>query len=362
MSKLTKRSRQFGIAILSAVSLYAPHIIAQPNNYYQAVRIENTELDLDSYQFGLADINNKGTVVAAIGNGFGGYIYKNGISTRIIDGHEYIKRIYINDNDQVAGIFGANRNGFFYEDGYIQDIGTILPIDINNNGQIIGKQGSQIVSYLKGTVSTLELPQGVTAVNSAYNAAGNEVYGQVFTYINGVKQIIDKPSGVVSMDIRAINDDNKAVGSLDARSALLIDNGTITAFGTLENRIFASASDINGNGTIVGTSYNPPYSCDGHYEPGCQQYRNFAAFIIEDGLMTNLTGRLLKQDAARGVKLTQALAINDFDFIVAQGFETGKGEALYLLTPTPVPLPASVWMFLSGLSIFGALRRLSRDA
>lgn|GEM_PF-5977306 len=360
MSKLTKRSRQFAITILSAASLYAPHIIALPYNYYQAIRIEKT--DLDSYQFAQADINNNGTVVAAVSYYGGGYIYKNGVSTRISDEHDFIQKIYINDKDQVAGIFGYNRNGFFYEDGYLQDIGTILPIDINNNGQIIGKQGSQIMSYLNGTVSTLELPKGVTAVNSANNAAGNDENGQVFTYINGVKQIINKPSSGEWMDIRAINDDNKAVGSLEARSALLIDNGTITTFGTLENRYFASASDINGNGTIVGTSYNPPYGCDGHYEPGCTEYRNFAAFMIEDGVMTNLTGRLLKQDAARGVKITQALAINDFDFIVAQGFENGKGEALYLLTPTPVPLPASVWMFLSGLSIFSALRRLSRKA
>lgn len=356
MPKLTKRSKQFVLVILSAVSLYAPHIIALPYNYYQAIRIENT--DLYSEQFAQADINNNGTVVAAVS--FDSYIYKNGVSTQINDGNSLIQKIYINDKDQVAGIYAYNRNGFFYEDGYLQDIGNILPININNNGQVIGKQGSQIVSYINGTVSTLELPNGVTAVNSANNAAGKDVNGQVFTYINGVKQIINKPPGVSYRDINAINNDNKAIGTLaDNRGAFLVDNGTITTFGTLENRDYAWASDINTNGTIVGTSFDAPGYCD-RVSPECFQYRNFSAFMIEDGVMTNLTGRLLKQDAERGVKITNALAINDFNFIVAQGFESGKGEALYLLTPTPVPLPASVWMFLSGLSIFGGLRRLSR--
>ncbi|HMW70893.1 MAG TPA: VPLPA-CTERM sorting domain-containing protein [Cellvibrionaceae bacterium] len=354
MSKIIKRSKQLALAILSTTSFYAPQIIALPYNYYQATRIGIA--DLYSYEIELADINNNGTVVATAN--YDAYIYKNGVSTKINNANQWTTDIHINDKDQVAGTISLNK-GFFYEDGSFQDIGNILPIRINNDSKIIGKQNSQTVTYLNGTVATLDLPNGVTAVNSANNAAGTDANGQAFTYINGEKQIINKPPHVDWISIKAMNDENKVIGQLTESKAFLIDNDTITTFEPLETRNLSYLTDINANGTIVGTSYDRGYSCD-HFSPECLLPNNFAAFMIEDGVITNLTGRLLKQDAERGVKITKALAINDFNFIVAQGFETGKGEAFYLLTPTPVPLPASAWLFLSGLSIFGALRRLAR--
>lgn len=366
MSYQNKKSLQYGIGFLSMALMYAQHAHAQTYTYYQASRIEISYLLEAADERTFADISNSGAV--AVATGTGAFIYKNGITTRInVADNYYTTNIHINNNDQVAGIAVDTSSyksiNYFYDNGSIQDIGSIYPIKINDNGQIIGQQGSGVVSYLNGTAAELALPYRVATVNSANNAAGTDSNGKLFTYINGEKQIINYPAGVNFGIISAINDNNKAVGQLlgDGRQeAFLLDNDTITTLGKLGTREASYANDINESGTIVGKAYDFPLYSDDYFSWESTRPRNNAAFIKNDGAMTNLNSLLTRQDLEKGVTLTSALAINDFDFIVARGYETGHGEAIYLLTPTPVPLPASVWMFLSGLSFFGALRRLSR--
>jgi hypothetical protein len=65
--------------------------------------------------------------------------------------------------------------------------------------------------------------------------------------------------------------------------------------------------------------------------------------------------------------LVDARGINDSGQIVADGYVDATGQdAVFLLIPSnaasPVPLPATTWLMLSGLCIVGALARTRRAA
>ncbi len=381
MAHQNRKSFYYGIGFLSIAIMYGQQAHAEPFMQFQASRID-VDLWFSLPEEGLgeieyADINNSGTA-AVVGAG-DAFIYKNGITTRITDADWNFYSIRINNNDQISGRAYVLRDdsapplyrkyddaNYFYDNGSVQDIGSIRPIRINDNGQIIGQQGSGFLSYLNGTVSELAFPYGTTAVNSTNNAAGTDTNGKLFTYINGEKQVINYPTGTEQGTIYAINDNDQAVGGLlEERGhvqAFLLDKGLITMLGHLEGRYNSHANDINASGIIVGRADN------GYFYGDRNDYylSNPEAFIINNGAMTNLNWLLTPQDVEKGIRLTSALAINDSNFIVARGYEYKKNQyyrsGIYLLTPNPVPVPASVWLFLSGLSIFGALRRLARKA
>src|SRR5262249_40611980 len=86
---------------------------------------------------------------------------------------------------------------------------------------------------------------------------------------------------------------------------------------------------INSSGTVVGTS-------------------NGNAVMWADGQIIDLNTLLSSQ--LNGVTLEAASAINDNGQIVAEG-----GGNVYVLNP--VPLPASVWLLISGIACLLILSR-----
>jgi probable HAF family extracellular repeat protein len=110
----------------------------------------------------------------------------------------------------------------------------------------------------------------------------------------------------------------------------------------------SAALAINDQGQIVGYSNSPAH--DG----------TKAAFLYEDGEMINLNDYLKPE---LDWQLTSATDINELGQIIGVGLKNGVLTS-YLLTPTEltqVPLPASAWLFASGLAAFIAARRKQKN-
>ena len=124
------------------------------------------------------------------------------------------------------------------------------------------------------------------------------------------------------------------------RAFLWEDGDGMLNLGTLPGGDFSSAYGINNSGQVVGTSEksNGPV----------------VAYLWEDGVMQNLNDLI---DPASGWDLIDAYALNDAGQILGYGGRAGTGGELFLLTPVaPVPLPAVVWLMLSGLASLGWLK------
>jgi probable HAF family extracellular repeat protein len=143
----------------------------------------------------------------------------------------------------------------------------------------------------------------------------------------------------------SINDNGKVVGIYSVgvnlvnplTRAFLYTNGSMSDLGTLGG-ITSIAKSINNSGQVVG------YSTD--------QSRSSRAFLYSNGVMSDLNSLLYPNS---GWKLSDAVDINDLGQIVGTGVFDGQTRA-FLMTPTdisPVPLPASAWLFAS--SLFGLL-------
>ena len=118
--------------------------------------------------------------------------------------------------------------------------------------------------------------------------------------------------------------------------AFLWTNGGARDLGTLDGDMVSWGYGINDKGQVVGTSASEPSAgkpLDGFKCP-CR------AFIWENGQMTNLQ-RLIPIDS--GIRLTQALWINERGQIVTEGWVRPRKDApptrrAFLLTPkTQIP-------------------------
>ncbi len=257
----------------------------------------------------------------------------------------------INSTGQIAGaIYNTTGFGraFIYNNGVMTDIGTSpspynLVTDataINDAGQIAGysnnNQGSpHAFLYSNGTITDIgaafgEARSWATAINSTGQVVGGSSVG-AFLYSNGSMSILGNftPSGINALG-QVVGYDGHAV---------LYDNGTITDLGAL-NGGSSWAEAINTSGWIVGESTLS----------GGQTNR---AFIYKNGVMTDLNDLI---SANSGWTLIEtARAINDSGQIVGQGTINGITHA-YLMTP--VPIPATFLLFISGLTgLFGFMRR-----
>jgi len=112
----------------------------------------------------------------------------------------------------------------------------------------------------------------------------------------------------------------------------------MTDLGTL-NGGYSSGYGINASGQVVGQS-------DGR------------AFLYTDGKMVDLNALLAHDPTgplALYTYLTEARAINDLGWIVANGYDGSGALHAYLLTP--IPLPGTLWLLISGIVVAATPQR-----
>ena len=198
------------------------------------------------------DINNHGAIIGTT-SGIT-WLYDNGMTIipTLQTGYGATIPMALNDNNQITGsgtvdIYGNTHHAFLYENGAINDLGTLDGLDnssgndINNQGQITGRifnydfLTSRAFIYENGTMNTLDTggvgEQGnVWSVGKAINNSGQIV---------GSYGLIDTPG---------------------SDHAFLWENGMMHDLNDLlhqdyKNYVFDDAADINDDGWIVGGGY-----------------------------------------------------------------------------------------------------------
>jgi probable HAF family extracellular repeat protein len=191
--------------------------------------------------------------------------------------------IDINNNGQVVGYNGTQ--------GYVWQLGSATPnflgvlpgaqgpnaqtsarsnaVGINSNGQIIGwsdsSHGTTGFTYSNGTMQDLAVLGGLStsyisaaAINSNGDIVGwGNVPGGHFLYSSSQQTMINVAVNVPSA-FYGINDSGQIVGksglSGQGGQAILVDGGTVHYLGTLGGA-YSVATGINSNGLVIGTSY-----------------------------------------------------------------------------------------------------------
>jgi probable HAF family extracellular repeat protein len=276
----------------------------------------------------------------------------------------------INNVGEVVGYgttgVGYTNHAFFYDGGSMNDLGTLggqdsFANDINDAGQIVGRSGlsggygQHAFFYSEGVMTDIGSFAGDSWAHSINND-GQIVGGyltvsgsRAFIYSDGVmtdlNDLLPADSDLTFADARAINSTGQIVGygsnvasTLPGTHALFYENGVGSDLGTLGGPRGGSARSLNNIGQIVGSSTTSG-------GPG-------QAFLYENGVMINLNDLL---PTGSGWMLTEAIDINDSGQIVGYGTIGGVQHAFLM---TPVPLPAAVWLFGSGvLGLLAAARR-----
>ncbi|MBK8277993.1 MAG: hypothetical protein IPK92_19825 [Nitrospira sp.] len=251
--------------------------------------------------------------------------------------------------------------------GGTQMYGTIA-WQINNQNQAVGEGWSNELNYIRPLLwqedtTVIELPtlgglygtaaaiNDVGQVHGASNTANDEAVHATL-WENGVA--IDL--GTLGGSYSSINDNNnlgQAVGASrladdETWRATLWNGTTITELPSLGGTGgSAFAASINNLGVIVGQTE------DGH------------AVLWKDGQVIDLNSYIPADLAAAGWVLNMGGGINDDGVIVGNAYRTLDPETVEFASfkLTPVPVPAAVWLFGSGLAgLVGVLRRRQSKA
>lgn len=280
----------------------------------------------------------------------------------------------INSSGNAVGISTTNtsQTPVFYWDGTsMHNVGTLgssalLPVFINNNGQIAGNSNASQAFFAANYQSAL---QAITLGGSGSTATGMNSSGQVvgqsstsssptqvafiYTPGTGAQNIGTQWSGINTYygasDALAVNDYGVAAGqayvSATNYHAVIFSqvsgNYVMTDLGTLNNGAGNStATAINNNGWVVGTATNSTGGTD--------------PFLYLNGQMIDLNSPQFL--AGTGFSsLISVTGINNSGEIIGQGITTGGVKDGYVLlyqditTASATPEPSTLVLAMLGL-------------
>jgi uncharacterized membrane protein len=293
-------------------------------------------------------INNSGTVVGETGSASlaapTGYAYSwtsgggvKNLATPGLGGTQ--SGAYdINEAGVITGFawptgaeFSTFGQGFIYEDDTMNPLGTYN----DPNGYSRG-QGINDSNEIAGRSS-----DGVFAGNPKYTTYWDE---------NQNLNQFQNPAGYSTAE--QINNNGLIVGTVrevaTGNTLLAASWDTAGNVNVLDAGLFGSkAWSANDSDTLVGYSM---------IALGAANRRAFVSYdgtnIVNLNDIVDLTGTGL-------VSLNEAFDINEHGDIVGVGVDSSGNEQAFLLTA--VPVPAAVWMFVSGLGLLGWMRRRQKS-
>lgn len=369
-------------AILIVGLSAAPQASALPG--YNAL-----DLGIDGWYYWASAMNNKGQVVGLGFTDGGGFITgPNGVGLVSLGflpgpGFPYASAgSDINEAGQVAGTSWRHLDNDYIPSAFITgpngigitDIGALpgfIGSDataVNDSGQIVGtsKNGNVIRAFITGPNGQNMAALGTAEASDNITPTDINNSGQVSGYIripstNTIHAFITGPNGASLIDIGglpgaaisiaiAINDDGRIAGNSGNHAFMTGPDGqNMFDLGMLsEDSFMTSVGDMNASGQVVGTSYIS------------SSIRH--AFITDaDG--ANMTDLNTLVSLSNDGYFDDAIAINDSGQVVASAhFSDALPARYYLLTPVPVPIPASAWLFSSAILLglrFGRYHRSS---